>query len=120
MEYLLERDWQIEGKLFGGFKTIHKLLDYEDAIHYFWSFPKGADFISEYVDENNNRRIEYNRNSQQKLDYLEVFFDLIQRGYYIFRRDPQVTRHIDQAILERNGVKYLAPELVLLFKSNNL
>lgn len=120
IEFFLKKDWQIEGKLFDGFKTLSKISDYDEGIHYFWSFPKGVEFISEYVDDRGNRRIAYNRKTQSELDYLEVFLDRIEDGQFIYRRDQRIKRRVDRAILERNGVRYLAPELVLLFKSKNL
>ena len=120
IEFFLESGWRIEGKLGGGFRTLRKISDYTDDIHYFWSFPEGVDFVSEYVDDNSNRRIAYNRDSQTELDYIEVFFDMIEDGYFIFRRDPRVKRREEMAILEKDRVRYLAPELVLLFKSNRL
>lgn len=120
IEFFLGEGWRIEGKLGGGFRTLRKVSDYNDDIHYFWSFPEGADFVSEYVDDDGNRRIAYNRDSQNELDYIEVFFDVIKDGRFIFRRDSRVKRREDRAILEREGVRYLAPELVLLFKSNRL
>jgi hypothetical protein len=120
LEFFLGAGWRIEGKLGGGFRTLRKVSDYNDAIHYFWSFPEEVDFVSEYVDENGNRRIAYNRDSQNELDYIEVFFDKIEDGRFIFRRDPRVTRRKGMAILERDGVRYLAPEVVLLFKSSEL
>jgi hypothetical protein len=120
IEFFLQQDWQIEGKLFDGFKSIQKLSDYEDEIHYFWSYPKDADFVSEYYDESGNRRISYNRDAQHELDYIEVFFDRIEDGYFVYRRENQIKRSLSQAILRRDGVRYLAPELVLLLKSNRL
>jgi hypothetical protein len=120
IEFFLQKGWKIEGKLSGGFKTLRELSDYTDDIHYFWSFPEGADFVSEYMDEKGNRRIDYNRDTQHELDYIEVFFDRIEDRHLVFRRDPQVKRPEDLAILARDGIRYLAPELVLLYKSNNL
>jgi hypothetical protein len=120
IEFFLKEGWRIEGKLGRGFKTLRKVSDYDDDIHYFWSFPEGVDFVSEYVDDNGHRRIAYNRDSQSELDYIEVFFDIIEDSYFVFRKDPRVQRCENRAILERDNVKYLAPELVLLFKSNRL
>jgi hypothetical protein len=120
IEFFLSQGWQIEGKLGDGFKTIRVLSDCEEAIHYFWSFPKGVGFICEYHDEWGNRRIDYQRETQTELDYLEVFFDRCEHGDFIYHRDPQITRDLELAILERDGVRYLAPELVLLFKSKTL
>jgi hypothetical protein len=120
IEFFLAKGWRIEGKLGGGFRTLRKVSDYHDDIRYFWSFPEGVDFVSEVVDDDGNRRIAYNRDSQKELDYIEVFFDVIKDGHFVFRRDPRVKRHKDRAILERDRVRYLAPEVVLLFKSNRL
>ena len=120
IEFFLSKDWQVEGKLCDGFKTLREISDYDDEVHYFWSFPKGVGFMGEYVDERGNRRISYNRTTQNDLDYIEVFFDRIEDGQYIFRRDPRVKQREERAILVRDGVRYLAPELVLLFKSNDL
>ena len=77
IEFFLNKGWQIEGKYFDGFKTLSSLSDYEDVIRYFWSFPKGVDFIGEYMDEQGNRRISYDRQYQSDLDYIEVFFDTV-------------------------------------------
>jgi hypothetical protein len=120
IEFFLKQGWRIEGKLGGGFKTLRKLADYGDDIHYFWSFLEGAEFISEYIDENRNRRIAYNRAYQSELDYIEVFFDLIEDNHFVFRDFPEVKRYKKEAILEKEGVKYLAPEAVLLLKSRRL
>ena len=120
IEFFLGEGWRIEGKLGGGFRTLHKVSDYYDDILYFWSFPEGVDFVSEYVDDDGNRRIAYNRDSQNELDYIEVFFNIIKDGHFIFREDPRVKRRKERAILERDSVRYLAPEVVLLFKSNRL
>lgn len=120
IDFFLEKGWQVEGKLRGGFKTIRKLSDYDEEMDYTWCFLKEADFVKEYLDEGGNRRIAYNRSSQQELDYVEVFFDRIEDGYFVYRREPRIKRVTSLAILKRDGIRYLAPEVVLLFKSNDL
>lgn len=120
IEFFLEAGWRIEGKLGGGFQTLRKVSEYRDDILYFWSFPEGVEFVSEYVDDDGNRRISYNRDSQNELDYVEVFFDEFLDGHFVFRRDPRVKRREERAILARDSVRYLAPEVVLLLKSDRL
>jgi len=120
VEYFLEKKWQIEAKILDGFKTLRNLSDYEDEIRYFWSFPADTEFISEYIDDQGNRRISYNREYQFELDYIEVFFEKIEDGEFIYRRDHHVRRNIDQVVLVQEDVRYLSPEIVLLFKSNDL
>jgi hypothetical protein len=110
IEFFLGEGWRIEGKVGGGFRTLRRVSDYNDDILYFWSFPEGVDFVSEYVDDDGNRRIAYNRDSQNELDYIEVFFDKIEDGRFIFREDPRVKRREDRAILEREGVRLYCPK----------
>ena len=120
IEFFLDNNWRIEGKLNNGFKTIQNISDYDNNIHYFWSFPKNVTFISEYTDNNGNRRISYNRKIQHNLDYIEVFFDQIENGYYVYRKDKKIKRIINKAIIKKNNINYLAPEIVLLYKSGSL
>lgn len=120
IEFFLGEGWRIEGKLGGDFKTLRKVSDYQDEILYFWSFPEGVDFVGEYVDDDGNRRIAYKRDFQNEFDYIEVFFDIVKDDHFIFREDSRVKRCQEKAILKRDNVKYLAPEVVLLFKSNRL
>jgi hypothetical protein len=120
IEFFLSREWQVEGKRNNGFQILRKVSDYDNDILYFWSFPRGVDFISIYIDKMGNRRISYNRDTQNKLDYIEVFFDRIEDGYYIFRKDARIKRRKELAILNNSGVRYLAPELVLLYKADDL
>lgn len=39
---------------------------------------------------------------------------------WVYRRDPTLRRPWDEAVLHRDGVRFLAPELQLLFKSTNV
>jgi hypothetical protein len=120
LQFFLDQEWQIEGKLGDGFKTLFNLEDYSDEMRYFWSFPRGSDFVRVYVDDKGSRRLAYDRSLQSELDYIEVFFERVEGGQFLYRRDRRVKRPVALAILERDGVKYLAPELVLLYKSKDL
>jgi GrpB-like predicted nucleotidyltransferase (UPF0157 family) len=52
--------------------------------------------------------------------FLDFQLSDIAQGIWRYRRDPAVTRSIERAGLRsRQGIPYLAPELVLLFKSKN-
>lgn len=119
IEFFLDKGWRIEGKHGGGFQTVRAVSDYDDGIGYFWSFPEDVDFIGEYFDDNGKRRIAYNRDHQTALDYIEVFFDKIEAGQLIYRRNPGVKRRVEKAILSSARIRYLAPEVVLLFKSSD-
>lgn len=49
---------------------------------------------------------------------LDVFREAWEAGTWIFRRDSRIRRPLADAVeLSRDGIPYLAPELVLLFKA---
>ena len=41
------------------------------------------------------------------------------RTSFLFRRDRSITLPLDRAILTRNGLPFLAPEIVLVYKSKD-
>ena len=55
-----------------------------------------------------------------ELNYLELLFNTTQDGWFMFPSQHGIKRELPKAILSRDGLPYLAPELVLLFKSNRL
>jgi GrpB-like predicted nucleotidyltransferase (UPF0157 family) len=53
-------------------------------------------------------------------DFIDCLLSDLSNGLWHYRRDPKVVRQLDRAILPSAfGVQFLAPELVLLFKSKN-
>ncbi|MCB0998565.1 MAG: hypothetical protein KDB40_04650 [Acidimicrobiales bacterium] len=51
---------------------------------------------------------------------LDVIVGEGDDGRWVYRRDPAITRPWSEAVLERDGVRFLAPELQLLFKSKDV
>ena len=54
-----------------------------------------------------------------KLNYMEFLFNDRHNGKTIFDKDFNVERDTGKAFLKLNGLKYLAPEIILYFKANN-
>ena len=48
---------------------------------------------------------------------LEFLLNDCDDSDWVYRRDPRIRRGLDAAILWRNDIPYLAPEIVLLYKS---
>ncbi|HZW48850.1 MAG TPA: hypothetical protein VFF80_01770 [Bacillota bacterium] len=61
--------------------------------------------------------IEYQE--QMELNFIEFLFDQTDNGDFLYARNPEIKRKLGQAILQRSGVPYLAPELILLYKSSD-
>lgn len=54
----------------------------------------------------------------QKLNYLEFLFNKADDTHFIFDRERNLTRELSKAILHRDGIPCLAPEIVLLYKAS--
>ena len=52
-------------------------------------------------------------------NYLEFLFDTADDGFFVFDREKGLTRALPKAILTRDGIPYLAPEIALLHKASN-
>ena len=52
-------------------------------------------------------------------NYIEFLFNQTSGTHYMFDASKAVERELSHAILKRNGIPYLAPELVLLYKASN-
>lgn len=55
-----------------------------------------------------------------KLNYIEFLFNDKAEDEFIYVRDSRIRREIGKAILEKDGIPYLSPELCLLFKSTDI
>jgi GrpB-like predicted nucleotidyltransferase (UPF0157 family) len=52
--------------------------------------------------------------------FIDCLLSDLENGLWHYRRDPAVVRQLDRAVLHTTqGIPFLAPELVLLFKSKN-
>ena len=54
------------------------------------------------------------------LNYIEFLFNGKTEDEFVYVRDNRIKRELGKAILVKDGVTYLAPELCLLFKSTDI
>jgi len=54
----------------------------------------------------------------KNLEFIELAFDTREGGEYIARENPRIARSLDKAILYRDSIPYLAPEIILFYKSD--
>ena len=60
------------------------------------------------------------KNSGFRPDFFEVLFNEAEGDWFRFRRKPAVTLELAKAVQQtEDGLPFLAPEIVLLYKSNN-
>lgn len=63
--------------------------------------------------------LDFDHIGQLKLDFIEFLFNNRNVDSFLYARNENISLPITQAILNRNGIPYLAPELVLLYKSTD-
>jgi len=61
---------------------------------------------------------QYNeRGGQKRFDFIELEIDEKVNGGFGWRENPSAIRELDKAILFKNGIPYMAPEIILLMKT---
>ncbi len=56
---------------------------------------------------------------QTKLNFIELLFNHKDENYILYARNKEIKREIDKAILVKDGISFLSPELLLLYKSTD-
>lgn len=55
-----------------------------------------------------------------KLNYIEFLFNEKTENEFVYVRDNRIKRKLESAILQKDGIPYLSPELCLVFKSTDI
>lgn len=61
---------------------------------------------------------EITNQEQLQFDFIEIIFNPTDETGFICDREKHIARELEKAILYKNNIPYLAPELILFFKSH--
>ncbi len=64
--------------------------------------------------------LEFQHTGLSKLNYIEFLFNEKTEDEFVYIRDNRIKRKLESAILQKDGIPYLTPELCLLFKSTDI
>ena len=64
--------------------------------------------------------LDFQHTGLTKLNYIEFLFNEKTEDGFVYVRDNRVKRKLESAILQKDGITYLSPELCLLFKSTDI
>ncbi|MCL2407553.1 MAG: hypothetical protein FWC95_06450 [Defluviitaleaceae bacterium] len=67
--------------------------------------------------EKNMYAAEFDNSEQAELDYIEFLFNMRSNGYFLYSRNHEIKIDLTEAIYHADNIPYLAPEIVLLYKS---
>lgn len=81
----------------------------------------GCDLVSFYPgDDTGLLYYQFYHKGIVELNYLELLFNREQDGCFVSGLHGSVKRELEKAVLFRDGVPYLAPEVALLFKASQM
>lgn len=72
------------------------------------------------TDETDVYWMEFFHTGETEPDYIEFLFNDRTQGAFEYARNREITLGVDRAVLFSDGIPYLAPELILLYKSTDI
>ena len=105
------------------FYKINDITDnYWDSCKNMWVIrPKHLPNVLERIDRLQEEVYTYKPRKwlvQEEIEFIELEFDSRENGTFILQEAPKIIREMEKAILYRNNIPYLAPEIVLFYKTD--
>lgn len=64
--------------------------------------------------------LDFQQTGLSKLNYIEFLFNEKTENEFVYVRDNRIKHKLESAILQKDGIPYLSPELCLVFKSTDI
>lgn len=78
-----------------------------------------CDIVNFYpCEEENFLYHEFIHTGIKEFNYVEFLFNITDEDYFVFDKNQGIKRELSKEILLNSGIPYLAPEIVLLYKSS--
>ncbi|MDR2572659.1 MAG: hypothetical protein LBD23_20525 [Oscillospiraceae bacterium] len=129
VNYMIDSGWTVYGRFMeeGKPATLYLFYKIEDIKHSFWDDCKnlwaikpGCSMEMYKLDRMKDEVYSYisGRFRLNNLDFIEFEIDEREGDDFILQKKPRVTRSMEKAIIYCDGIPYLAPEVVLFYKSD--
>ncbi len=117
--YMLQNNWLVyEFRGQGKVRPLDITLSSETG-HNLMCTNEECDIVKFYPCENESLlSYEFFHTGIKDFNYLEFLFNTIKKDYFVFNIGQGIKREISKAILFKKGIPFLAPEIVLLYKSS--
>lgn len=118
--FMLEKGWNVyEFRGMGKVRPLNPSSVSETGRNLMCFLP-GCDLVQFYpCEEEGLLYHQFFPNGLTELNYLEFLFTPTDGNALVFSQSPAIHRELDQAILRRDGIPYLAPEIALLHKARD-
>jgi hypothetical protein len=131
VNFFIDNDWIVFGRFMEEGKRVTQFLFYkiEDITDSYWNDCKNmwvvkSECLSNVLEKINRLQEEvytYKPRKwlvQNEIEFIEIEFDARKDNNFILQEDPIITRSMDKSILYRDGIPYLAPEIILYYKTD--
>ena len=128
IKFLQDNGWPVYGRFMDTNKSVTQYLFHPvtdpfdckwDDCENMWAVKPGS-FAEMYPIERIEGIYSYKIHEPrlQGFDFIELAFDARNGDDFVVQENPNITLPLDKAILHKDGIPYLAPELVLFYKSD--
>jgi len=133
VQFMLDKGWDVFGR-FAENGSVWQFLFYKvedindsfwDACGNVWAIAPGClPNVLERIDRLHGGKHEVYTYKSRKwlvegdIEFIELAFDTKEGNDYVVMENPRIARSLDKAILCCDGIPYLAPEIVLCYKSS--
>ena len=118
IKYMLDKNWRVFEPEAGKLREITDISnDYrrEDNL---WCISRDNNTYNIVSLGNDYYDITTSQKNQERLDFIEFLFNKQEDGHFLYKRNHALRIQMDKAIIRtQDGIPYLAPEMVLLYKS---
>jgi len=134
VQFFMDRDWTVYGRFMeeGVPITQHLFYKIEDITDNYWRDCKNMWVIKKDGLPNVLHKLDRLQGGvgevytyqtrkwlvQDNIEFIELEIDAKAGNDFVVQENPRITRPLDKGILHRDGIPYLAPEIILFYKSD--
>lgn len=118
IQYMLNRGWIIYEPC--GTAYLHKINDITDQKcikNNIWCVTRNNRHYKFTEYEKDLYTVDFDNSEQIYLNYIEFLFNTRKDDDFLYARNNDIKMNLSNAILKLNNIPYLAPEIILLYKS---
>jgi len=117
--YMQSLGWQVYEMYSGG--IAHHITDIKNQIkakRNIFCFKDGCELVRLIAQSDKDMYyLDFNHREQKELNFIEYLFNNNSVNSFLYARNEDISLPLSKAILSQSEIPYLAPELVLLYKS---
>ena len=118
VQYMLDNAWDVYEPC--GTEHLHKInaaTDQKRVKTNIWCVRPDTPHYSFTKHENNMFAVDFDGKKQTDLGFIEFLFNKRRDDFFLYARNESIKLSMNHAVLKTEGIPFLAPELVLLYKS---